>query len=245
MNTWIIPMAGFGKRTSDISKCKPLIKINNKYIIWWNLLGILQNIMPDDDIIFIVRKDHIVDYNLKNEINNCLTLHKLNNNVLFSVVEKVLCGPLLSVKTCIDLINKNTKWINVVNCDQYTNYKLPLYSTKYDSYCVCYINDQNTSSYIQPFLLDSNPTWMVKSIIEKNPISPIASAGIYGFNGLQNFIKAINGAINLKKTTNGEFYVSSAIEILSPNTLLVPAYFKFDLGSEKSIIEFDNFIKNF
>jgi hypothetical protein len=56
---------------------------------------------------------------------------------------------------------------------------------------------------------------------------------------------AINGAINSKKTTNGEFYVSSALEILTPNTLLVPAYFKFDLGSEKSIIEFDNFIKIF
>ena len=37
---WILPMAGKGTRTESLGEFKPFIKVNNKKIIEWFLIGI-------------------------------------------------------------------------------------------------------------------------------------------------------------------------------------------------------------
>ena len=74
MKLWILPLGGKGLRVKKLGRCKPLIKIDKKYIIEWFLLGIKEYIGKNDKILIVALKDDDRQNKLKKKISQILKI---------------------------------------------------------------------------------------------------------------------------------------------------------------------------
>lgn len=242
MNSWIIPMAGFGTRTSKLGSIKPLIKVAARPVLYWNLLGISHLLSDSDEIIFVVRRDHCENFAIKARINQIVKDFLGLERVRFQVVEEVLPGPLCSVESAKKLVSVDANWIIVVNCDQFTCFEMPDDASEALGFCITHIDNGSRSSYCVPKFDSRSQRWFVSKIVEKSPISPIASSGVYGFRGFEVFSNALEHGLAYGPQHSGEFYVSGAMGAIG-KVALIPAQYKQDLGSEAGIVRFESLIK--
>ena len=194
----LIPMAGEGNRFKSVGYTfpKPLIEINNKPMIQI----VSENLNIEANYIFIVRKEHYLKYNLE----TLLKLIKPNSKIIIvdSPTEGAACTTLLAKK----FINNNNPLL-IANSDQFV---------EWNSNEVIYsFNQKGVDAGILTFE-STHPKWsyakinskgLVTKVAEKNPISNIATVGIYYWASGKDYVKSAEQMIKKNIRVNNEFYV--------------------------------------
>jgi HAD superfamily hydrolase (TIGR01509 family) len=194
----LIPMAGAGSRFEKAGYTfpKPLIDINGKPMIQL----VVDNLNIIANFIFIVQKSHREKYNLDTLLNlispNCQIIE------VDGITEGAACTTLLA-KKFID----NDSPLLMANSDQFIEWDSNEFMYK--------MNETNCDGGIVTFT-SIHPKWsfvklnengLVTEVAEKNPISNIATAGIYFWKRGSDYVKYAEEMIEKNIRVNNEFYV--------------------------------------
>jgi HAD superfamily hydrolase (TIGR01509 family) len=194
----LIPMAGAGKRFEEVgySFPKPLIDVNGKPMIQ----VVVESLNIDAKYIYVVQKEHYEKYNLKHLLNlispNCEIIQ------IDEMTEGAACTTLLA--------------------EEYINSDEPLLMANSDQYL-----DWNSNEFMYSMIADdidggiltftaTHPKWsfakldhsgFVERVAEKDPISDIATVGVYFWTRGSDYVKYTKQMIEKDIRTNNEFYV--------------------------------------
>ena len=196
----VIPMAGLGSRfvSAGYKKPKPFIDVGGVPMI----IKVLRNLnYPGARYILVARREHIeLEFNLVEKI-------KQEFNAVFIPIDSVTEGTACTVLFARKYINNGVPLL-IANSDQLVDIKIEEFIDD------CINRDLNGSilSFIDK---DKNPKWsfaktdgngFVTQVKEKDPISEVATVGVYMFNRGSLFV---NGAIDMiieNDRSGGEFY---------------------------------------
>lgn len=194
----LIPMAGAGSRFEKAGYTfpKPLIEVNGKPMIQL----VVENLNIDARHIFIVQKSHCEEYNLRSMLNtispNCKVVE------VDGITEGAACTTLLA-KEFID----NDEPLLMANSDQYvdwdsTEFMYSMIGDEIDAGILTFESLHPKWSYVR-----LNDDGFVSEVAEKNPISNIATVGIYYWNKGSDYVKYAEDMIAKDIRHNNEFYV--------------------------------------
>jgi HAD superfamily hydrolase (TIGR01509 family) len=194
----LIPMAGAGNRFQQAGYTfpKPLIDVNGKPMIQ----VVVDNLNIDATYIFVVQKEHRTKYNLDTLLNlitpNCKIVE------VDGLTEGAACTTLLAK----EFINNNEPLV-MANSDQFliwdsNEFMYKMIEQKVDGGIVTFKATHPKWSFAK---IDENG--YVIEVAEKNPISDIATAGVYYWNKGSDYVKYTEQMIEKNIRTNNEFYV--------------------------------------
>jgi HAD superfamily hydrolase (TIGR01509 family) len=194
----LIPMAGAGSRFERAGYVfpKPLIEVNGKPMIQ----TVVENLNFDSKHTFIVQKSHRSKYSL----DFMLRLISSDCNVIEvdGLTEGAACTTLLAK----DIINNDNPLV-LANSDQYVDWNVSEFMYK--------MQEQDVDAGIVCFN-SSHPKWSfakvdergyVTEVAEKQPISDIATVGIYFWKKGSDYVKYAEQMISKNLRHNNEFYV--------------------------------------
>ena len=194
----LIPMAGAGSRFQQAGYTfpKPLIDVRGKPMIQ----VVAENINIDATFIYVVQKEHREKYNLDTLLNlitpNCKIVE------VNGITEGAACTTLLAK----EYINNNEPLL-MANSDQFVEWDSNEFMYK--------MVEQNLDGGIVTFRA-THPKWSfakidsqgyVTEVAEKNPISDIATVGIYYWKHGSDYVKFAEQMIHRNIRVNNEFYV--------------------------------------
>ena len=201
----LIPMSGRGSRfeQAGFTFPKPLIEVHGKPMIQ----VVTENLNIEAHYIYIVQKEHYDKYNLRTLLN--LITPGCDIVLTDTVTEGAACSTLLSKH----LINNSNPLI-IANSDQVLtwdsfDFMYSMIGDKVDGGIVTFTATHPKWSFAK---VDENG--YVTEVAEKNPISDIASVGVYYFSSGSDYVSAAERMIEKNIRTNGEFYVAPAINEL-------------------------------
>ena len=194
----LIPMAGAGSRFEKAGYTfpKPLIEVNGKPMIQ----VVVENLNIDARHIFIVQKSHCEKYNLRNMLNSispgCQVVE------VDGITEGAACTTLLAKQ----FINNNQPLL-MANSDQYVdwdsnNFMYSMIGDTVDAGILTFNSSHPKWSFVK-----LNEDGFVSEVAEKNPISDIATVGIYYWNKGSDYVKYAEEMIEENIRHNNEFYV--------------------------------------
>lgn len=194
----VIPMAGAGSRfaAAGYTFPKPLIEVNGKPMIQ----VVVENLNVDAHFIYLVQKDHYEKYNLKQLLN--LITPGCDIIQIDGLTEGAACTTLLA-KEFID----NDEPLLMANSDQFVEWN--------SNECLYAFTADIVDGGIVTFEA-THPKWsfaklgedgFVSEVAEKNPISNIATVGIYYWKHGSDYVKYAEQMIEKNIRTNNEFYV--------------------------------------
>ena len=211
---FIIPMAGESKRFKNVGIKKPkfMIKVKDKTMFQHAIES-----LPFDfakKVYFICLKDHEEEFNVKQFIKNIMSQNFKDVEYKIILIQQKTRGQVetvLSIKEFID----NVQPILIYNID--TSFK----STRLKSRLTV-MNNQEIDGILGGFFssdpklsfIEISSDGIVKKIQEKEPISDLASTGLYIFSKGSDFISASEKMIKNNMLTKNEFYVSEIYNIL-------------------------------
>lgn len=194
----LIPMAGAGSRFASAGYTfpKPLIEVQGKPMIQ----KVVENLNIDAHYIFIVQKEHYEKYNLQQLLN--LVAPGCDIVVTEGMTEGAACTTLLA-KEIID----NDAPLLIANSDQIVDWNSneTLYvftASDIDAGILCFNSTHPKWSFAK---LDEDG--FVSEVAEKNPISDLATVGIYFWKKGSDYVKYAESMISKDIRTNNEFYV--------------------------------------
>lgn len=196
----VIPMAGNGSRFANAGYTfpKPLIDVHGKPMIQL----VVDNLGLDPKcctFIFIVRTEHMQQYNLYHLLNliapGCVIVETNG------VTEGAACSILLAK----EYINNNDPLV-LANSDQYmewnpNQFMYTMTSDEIDGGIVTFTNSHPKWSYAK-----LGEDGFVSEVAEKKPISDNATTGIYYFKHGSYFVKYAELMIEKNIRVNNEFY---------------------------------------
>lgn len=195
----LIPMAGAGSRFEKAGYTfpKPLIEVEGKPMIQL----VTENLNLDSKYTYIVQESHNEKYNLK----SMLSLISPNCNVvnIDGITEGAACTTLLAE----EYINNDNPLI-IANSDQYIEWDVNDFMYK--------MQEQDVDAGILCFN-STHPKWSyakvdeygyVTEVAEKNPISNIATVGVYYWKKGSDYVKYAKEMIEKNIRHNNEFYVA-------------------------------------
>lgn len=194
----LIPMAGAGSRFEKAGYTfpKPLIDVNGKPMIQ----VVINNLGFESPHIFIVQKSHREKYNLDS------MLSIISNNCDIIEVDGITDGAASTTLLAKHLINNDNPLI-IANSDQYIEWNTSEFMYK--------MQEQDLDAGILTFK-STHPKWsfvkidenhFVTEVAEKNPISDIATVGIYFWKKGSDYVKYAEQMIKNNTRYNNEFYV--------------------------------------
>jgi len=193
----LIPMAGAGSRfqSAGYTFPKPLIDVEGKPMIQ----VIVDNLNIEATYIYVVQKEHRLKYNLDTLLNlitpNCKIVE------VDGMTEGAACTTLLAK----EYINNENPLI-MANSDQFIEWDSNEFMYK--------MIEQKVDGGILSFY-STHPKWSfakideygyVTEVAEKNPISDIATVGVYYWAKGSDYIKYAEQMISKNIRTNNEFY---------------------------------------
>jgi dTDP-glucose pyrophosphorylase len=197
----VIPMAGKGSRFVDggYTKPKPFIDVLGKTMIE----NVLNNLKVNSArFILIARKEHIENYpDTVEEIKD-------KYNAIFLPIDMVTEGAACTVLFAREYINSDNPLI-IANSDQIVDIKIK----DFVSDCLDRDLDGSILTFKDPY---KSKTWsfakrnnksLVVEVKEKEPISDIATVGIYMFKKGKFFVENALDMIVRNDRVNNEFYV--------------------------------------
>ena len=194
----LIPMAGAGSRFQQAGYTfpKPLIEVNGKPMIQ----VVADNINVDAQHIFIVQKSHHEEYSLQSVLNNVSPGCEIVQ--VDGVTEGAACTTLLAK----DLIN-NDEPLLIANSDQFVEWNsnefmYSMVGDNIDGGILTFESNHPKWSYAK---LDDDG--FVSEVAEKNPISNMATVGIYYWSKGSDYVKYAEQMISNDTRVNNEFYV--------------------------------------
>ena len=198
-------MAGNGQRFFDegYDLPKPLIAIKGKPMF----KHVVDNIGLTDDIICVVRRDHVEKYNIHDHIR--VYYPNANVHIIEHETEGAACTVMEAVAPLAD------QSFLVANCDQ-----LMAWSPKefYDSAqkweggsILTFEPDHQIPkhSYVR---VDEDGRML--ELKEKQIISNIATVGVYYFGSVHKFLIAVDDMMEANDRTNNEFYLAPVYNYL-------------------------------
>lgn len=214
----LIPMAGEGSRfvKEGFKFPKPLIDVKGKPMIQ----TVVENLDFDCEYIFLVRKQHLKNFP---GLENTLRIITNNNMKIVEVdglTDGAACTALLA-KEYID----NDDDLLIANSDQFIEYQIENFinfKTKIDVDGIVW-----TFNAVHPkwSFAKTNSRGYVTEVAEKNPISNIATCGIYWYRRGSDFVKYAEQMIERNIRVNGEFYIAPVYnELIADGKDLVPFY---------------------
>lgn len=194
----IIPMAGAGSRFEKAGYTfpKPLIDVNGKPMIQI----VVDNLNIDGNYIFIVQKNHREKYNLD-------TLLKLiSSNCRIVEVDGITEGAACTTLLAKDYVNNDNPLI-IANSDQFVEWNsnefmYKMNETDCDAGIVTFTSTHPKWSFVK-----INESGLVTEVAEKNPISDMATVGIYYWKRGSDYVKYAEQMIHKNIRVNNEFYV--------------------------------------
>jgi HAD superfamily hydrolase (TIGR01509 family) len=193
----LIPMAGAGSRFQQAGYTfpKPLIDVEGKPMIQ----VVVDNLNIEATYIYVVQKEHREKYNLDTLLNlitpNCKIVE------VDGLTEGAACTTLLA-KEYID----NDAPLVMANSDQFVEWDSNEFMYK--------MIEQKVDGGILTFTA-THPKWSfakvdeygyVTEVAEKNPISDIATVGVYYWAKGSDYVKYAEQMISKNIRTNNEFY---------------------------------------
>ena len=193
----LIPMAGAGSRFEQAGYTfpKPLIDVEGKPMIQ----VVVDNLNIDANFIFIVQKSHREKYNLDTLLNLITPGCKIVE------VDGVTEGAAVTTLLAKEYINNDAPLL-MANSDQFL---------VWDSNDFMYkMNESEADGGIVTFTA-THPKWSfakvengyVTEVAEKNPISDIATVGVYYWAKGSDYVKYAEQMIDKNIRVNNEFYV--------------------------------------
>ena len=194
----LIPMAGAGSRFEKAGYTfpKPLIDVNGKPMIQL----VTENLNIEARHFYIVQKSHYEKYNLQQLLNlispECVIVQ------VDGVTEGAACTTLLAKQ----FIN-NDEPLVISNSDQ-------VFEWDSNEFMYSMVADEVDGGILT--FEATHPKWsfaklgedgFVTEVAEKNPISNIATAGVYYFRKGSDYVKYAEQMIERDIRTNNEFYV--------------------------------------
>lgn len=196
----VIPMAGEGSRFSnaDYTFPKPLIDVDGKPMIQ----RVVENLPFDADFIFLVRKEHLEKYEV-GSLLNVITKGRYEIVVVDQLTEGAACTVLLAK----DYINSGESLL-IANSDQVIHYSPHNFDLlrKLSPPSTDFIWTFNATSPKWSFVR-TNSGGRIVEVAEKNPISNIATCGVYYWEQGEVFVHYAEEMIEKNIRVNGEFYV--------------------------------------
>ena len=196
----LIPMAGAGSRFEKAGYTfpKPLIEVNGKPMIQ----VVVDNLSLDSNYTFIVQKEHQAKYNLNTVLSMIVGDNSVNIIPIDGITEGAACTTLLA-KNIID----NDNPLIIANSDQFVDWNSSEFMYK--------MQEMDVDAGILTFE-STHPKWsfakingdgFVTEVAEKNPISNIATVGIYYWKKGSDYVKYAEQMIKNNTRYNNEFYV--------------------------------------
>jgi HAD superfamily hydrolase (TIGR01509 family) len=193
----LIPMAGAGSRFQQAGYTfpKPLIDVENKPMIQ----VVVDNLNIEATFIYVVQKEHREKYNLDTLLNLITPGCKIVE--VDGLTEGAACTTLLA-KEHID----NDAPLVMANSDQFLEWDSNEFMYK--------MIEQKVDGGIVTFTA-THPKWSfakvdehgyVTEVAEKNPISDIATVGVYYWVKGSDYVKYAEQMISKNIRTNNEFY---------------------------------------
>lgn len=194
----IIPCAGAGSRFEKVgyTKPKPLIDVNGKPMIQ----VVVENLGTRANYIYLVQKKFAEEFKC---IVNAITPGRCTVIELDGLTEGAVCT-ILKAKEYIN----NEHPMMIVNSDQYLDWDPKEFMNQM-------ISDPSLDAGISTFI-DTQPKWsfaqidedgLVTRVAEKDPISNLATTGVYYWKHGSDFVKYSEQMIDKNVRVNGEFYV--------------------------------------
>jgi len=211
----LIPMAGAGSRFEKAGYTfpKPLIDVHGSPMI----KVVVDNLNFDAHHIFITQREHHEKYNLTSLLglvsNGCDIID------VDGLTEGACCTTLLA-KHLID----NDSPLLIANSDQYLDWNTSEFMYK--------MQEQDVDAGMVTFR-STHPKWSfarvdssgyVIEVAEKNPISDIATAGIYYWKHGRDYVKYAQQMISKDIRFNNEFYVCPVFNQAIADGLKVKTY---------------------
>ena len=232
----LIPMAGEGSRfkQAGFTFPKPLIEVNGKPMIQ----QVVENLDFDANYIFLVRKRHLEDFQLK-QLLDIIT----NNRATIVEVESLTEGAACTTLLAKDFIN-NDEELLIANSDQVVEYSLENFNslrrfTNIDSMVFTFRAVHPKWSFIK-----INSRGVAIEAAEKNPISDIATCGIYYYRKGSDYVKYANQMIDKNIRVNNEFYVCPVYnELIADGKILIP-FFVHKMQGLGTPEDLEKFLKN-
>jgi len=208
----VIPMAGSGMRFANAGykKPKPLVEVFNKPMIE----QVINSLNIDGQYIFLVQKKDIEQHNID------IVLKNIKKDCKIIIIDGLTLGAAATTLLAQDEINNEN--LIIANSDQIIEWDSASF--------VQSINDNDGSILV---FNETDPKWsfakvengIVTRVAEKDPISDIATVGVYGWKNGLDYIKYANQMINKNIKTNGEFYVCPVYnEAIEDNKRIVPFF---------------------
>lgn len=214
----LIPMAGEGSRFANegYQFPKPLIDVNGKPMIQ----RVVENLNFDAEYIFIVRKKHLDAYaGLEN------TLKQISNNkativTVDTLTEGAACTALLA-KEHINIDDD----LLIANSDQIIDYEFQNFLSLKSLTSVDGIVFTFNALHPKWSFVKTDAGGFVTEVAEKNPISNIATCGIYWYRRGSDFVSCAESMISKNIRVNNEFYIAPVYnELLARQKTLIPFY---------------------
>lgn len=194
----LIPMAGAGSRFEKAGYTfpKPLIDVEGEPMI--KLVS--ENINMDANFIYIVQKSHREKYNLDTLLN------LVSPGCKIVEVDGITEGAAVTTLLAKEHINNDSPLV-MANSDQFIDWDSNEFMYK--------MSETNADGGIVTFKA-THPKWSfakldengyVTEVAEKNPISDVATVGIYFWSKGSDYVKYAEQMIEKNVRVNNEFYV--------------------------------------
>lgn len=214
----LIPMAGEGSRflKEGYAFPKPLIDVDGKPMIQ----TVVENLQFDAEYIFLVRKEHLEKYaGLRN------TLDRISNGK-FKIVEvdKLTEGAACTALLAKEHINTDED-ILIANSDQIIDYRPENFLVMKNMTTVDGIIFTFNAVHPKWSFIKVNNLGFVTEVVEKIPISNIATCGIYWYRRGKDFVQSAESMIAKKLRVNNEFYVAPVYNEMIQNEKKIIPFF--------------------
>ena len=214
----LIPMAGEGSRFAKEGYTfpKPLIDVNGKPMIQ----VVVENLDFDATYIFLVRKEHLQRYSgLKTTLDR-ITNGKFQIVEVDGLTEGAACTTLLAKH----LINDDDELL-IANSDQVMSYSIENFKLMKSLTSVDGIIFTFNALHPKWSFVKVNSRGIITELQEKNPISNIATCGVYWYKKGSDYVKYTEQMINKNIRVNNEFYVAPVYnEYINDGKTLIPFY---------------------
>jgi NDP-sugar pyrophosphorylase family protein len=214
----LIPMAGEGSRFAKEGYTfpKPLIDVRGKPMIQ----VVVENLDFDANYIFLVRKEHIQKYAGLETTLARITNGRLKIVEVDGLTEGAACTALLAKEH----INNDDDLL-IANSDQVIEYSKENFEmlktmTNVDSMVYAFRAVHPKWSFVK-----TNSRGFVIEVAEKNPISDIATCGIYWYRKGSDFVTCAEEMITKNIRVNNEFYIAPVYnQLIDKGKTLIPFF---------------------
>jgi len=236
MTTLIVPMAGRGQRFEEKGYIfpKPLIEINGKLMVEY----VMENFesMENLNYVFVVLKEHDDKFHISS------VMKRLVPDAKIKMIDSITDGAARTVLLVDDLIDDDDDVI-VCNCDQWLEWDAKAFFEIVKNSSYHWITTFNS---IHPkFSYVKYDGEKVTEVQEKNPISDIATTGIYYWKSWKDFKWAANSMITKNRRINNEFYVCPVYQELVERGDIIKIYpvTMHSLGTPEDLAAFNLYLK--